>query len=201
MDENAKRPKRRPGPRNDIPWEAVRSIYAQGGVTFAELARRFDTERRTISAHARRERWQTQAEIAQKAQTKIIDMTTRRALEHLGGEEAVAEQIESGLLANLMAIAPLYTKAARLLNRTFDRALRIGVVDEDGQAARDALIISVTQGETGAVLDVLSALSKFVRDMRLDSGIKEGVPTLESTAPKQRKFVFVVAEKTQAEAS
>jgi hypothetical protein len=168
------------GRRSDIPWNEIQAAWAEGDNNFSSLEKRFNVKRHTIAKRAKAENWPTKGQVAQVVQSKVIDIATRKAIEDLGGAEAVAATVAADIRTNLQAIGPLYAKAAKLLDRTLERALRLGEKDDKGNFVPGALILGDHQGETTAVSDILSALSKFTRDNRLDAGLKEGVPTAEA---------------------
>ena len=71
--------------------------------------------------------------------------------------------------------APLQAKAAKLIDATMDRALA------------GKLKLGVTQGETTALNDILSALARFSKDIRTGAGLTEGTPSIgESNDDKVR---------------
>lgn len=173
--------KRGKGRRNDIPWSEIQAAYEGGETNISALAKRFGVKRDSIAKRRDKENWATKGQIADAARSNVIDLATRKAIEQLGGEDAVVADAAAAIATNLQAIGPLYAKAAQLLDRTIDRALRLGQKDKEGNFVKDALILGDHQGETTAVSDILNALSKFTRDNRLDAGLKEGTPTSDAS--------------------
>lgn len=168
------------GRRNDIPWNEIQAAYEGGETNISALSKRFGVKRDTIAKRRDAEKWATKGQIADAARSNVIDLATRKAIEQLGGEESIVADAAAAIENNLRAIGPLYAKAAKLLDRTLERALRLGQKDDSGQFVKDALILGDHQGETTAVSDILNALSKFTRDNRLDAGLKEGTPTADA---------------------
>ena len=172
--------KRRRGRRSDIDWPAIRAAFEAGETNITALSRKFRVARGPIIKHRDEEKWtvteQAKERIREAAKSNVISIATRKAVEKLGGEAGIQREAEA-IAAELLAQRPLFKKAADLLDKTFDRALKLGAVDDDGNPVPGQLILGIAQGETTAVNDLLGSLSKFVRDTRLANGLNNGVPT------------------------
>jgi hypothetical protein len=163
---------RRPGPgkgrRNDIPWNKIQSAYEGGETNITTLAQTFGVKRDSIAKHRDKEKWATKGQIAEAARSNVIDMATRRAVEQLGGQQAITAAA-SDIANNLQRIPALYAKAGNLIDTMIDKAIN------------GTLKLGVTQGETTALNDILGAMSKYTRDNRLDAGLKEGTASTDAS--------------------
>lgn len=186
------------GRRNDIPWNEIQAAYEGGETNISALAKRFGVKRDSIAKRRDKDKWATKGQIADTARSNVIDLASRRALEKLGGEQAV-EQIADEIVSAIKEIPALHAGAAQLLKRTLNRAL--GVEDPDEKTSR--LVLGDHQGETTAVSDILNAISKFTRDTRLDAGLKEGTATAEASKGEDEddkrveQAVLVVRERKE----
>lgn len=187
------------GRRSDIPWALIRAAYEAGETNVTTLSRRFHVARGPIIKHRNDEKWtvteQAKEQLKEQARSNVISLATRQAIESLGGEAGIKEQGDA-IAAELQAQRPLLLQARALLTRTFERALRLGQVDDHGEQVPGQLILGAAQGETTAVSDLLNALSKFVRDGRLTNGLSDGQSSVgaENDDGKKR-LIFTVADE------
>lgn len=187
MDEPTKRGR---GRRNDIPWPEIQAAWEGGETNISELSRRFGVKRDSIINRRDKEKWATKGQIAETARAKVIDIVTKRAVESLekaGTLDASTRAIEHLLEQTI----PLYAKAAALLDASLDRAI-------EGRVR-----LGATQGETTALTDILSALSKFSRDIRTGAGLREGTPSIAGDDANDRpgKLYEVVVKTEVAESA
>jgi len=189
------RKKRGRGRRNDIDWAKIRATFEAGETNVTALSRLFHVARGPIIKHRDEEKWtvteQAKEHLREVAKSNVIDIATRKAIESLGGEAAVKQQADA-IAAELLAQRPLFRKAGELIDRTFDRALKLGTVDDAGNPVPGQLILGVAQGETTAVSDLLGALSKFVRDTRLVNGLTDGQASVSDEEDDGKKRVIFV---------
>ena len=59
-------------------WKAIEVILAAGGLTFSEVAKRFDVDVHTVMMRAKRGRWVVPARISQALQNGYMDRETTR---------------------------------------------------------------------------------------------------------------------------
>jgi hypothetical protein len=178
-------------------WAEVRKAY-EAGESVLSLSKRFGIRRPTIDAHRDKETWivhptvQMHGEAAKtvqaRAQAQVIDIATKRVVEKM--EESGALDAHAQAIDTLLQIqAPLYAKAAKLIEKTLDKAIG------------GTLRLGVTQGETTAVTDILNALSKFSTETRKGAGLRDGTPTVASENEDDRRIeeaVLIVRERASA---
>lgn len=198
------------GGRKVIPWPEIRKAY-EAGESIASLSRRFSVRRHTIAARAQKECWtvqptvhmdaKTAKAVQAKAQSNVIDIATKKVVEEFQAS-GDPEKMAATIAERLKAVAKLDLLALQLLERGFERALKLGVKDpETNKLVEGALILGDHQGETTAINDLLNAKSRLLRDLRLDGGLKDGTPSAESVDPEEQKvdqLVLVVRERKES---
>lgn len=180
----------------EIAWAEIQAKFERGASINA-LSKEYKCARATITWRSKRDEWkkcESLAEVAHdQVRATVIDLTTRKAIEMLGGDAAITRHAEM-LAEELRQQGPLFRKMTKLLHRTIDRALNLGTENSD------RLILGPTQGETQAVADLFTALSKYIRDGRLAHGIADGTPTIpreDEESPKAEGIVLVVRDSAQ----
>lgn len=183
----------------DEQWGELRRAY-EAGDSIVSLSKRFGVSRPTIMVHRDRGAWilqpslqcqltKTDAKsVRERATAQVIDIATKRAVEKIEQSGGLDEQVAA--VEDLLRMqAPLYAKAAKLINVTLDKAI-------SGE-----LRLGVTQGETTAVTDILNALSKFSKDTRTGAGLRDGTPTVNGEGEVDQRvdeIVLVVRDRAQS---
>lgn len=161
----------------------------EAGESMASIARALDVRRPTLIAARDRATeqghpWIVQASVQvsevearavrERATAQVIDIATKRAVERMD-RDGTLDHAVNDINEHLRIQGPLYGKAAKLLDATFDKAIA------------GKLKLAATQGETTAVTDLLNALSKFASDTRKAAGLRDGTPTIASENEDDRR--------------
>jgi len=143
-------------------WTEARAAYERGE-SIASLAKRFGVKRDTVAGRRDREAWvigqgtgqgighvpgrTEQRVVRERAQGQVIDMASRRVVEHLASSGAI-DTMAAGIAAAVAANAPMALKLNRLVELYVDVAL--------GEQAADSLYMEPSDKQSHA--DVLKAL-------------------------------------------
>lgn len=205
MDEE--QPKRTP-PRSPgrtkgkiIPWADIQAAWEAGETNCSALGRKFGVKHSTIAKRAKEwtAKGQVKGHVSEAVRSNVISLATGKAIEHLGGSDAIetlSQEMANNVRAILDAQPKLVAKGMALLDRTVDRALNFGKLDENGKPVANQIVLGRQQGETEAVVDLLNAISKSTHDGRLINGLKDGTANADASeekdAPKVDQAVLVV---------
>lgn len=183
--------KRGRGRRNDIPWAEIQAAYETGETNVSELARKFGVKRDSIAAHIKKGNWvsngQAKGQAVEAARAKVIDIATRKAIDQLGGEQQIADEVADALRADLEA----HPKIAKLLmdasEQTLEQYIKGGITPGEKQSVAD-VFNSTVQGVAKAL-----SISRDINGLRPGQSSTEGE---QKTKLDKLTIEIVDAQKT-----
>lgn len=164
--------KRGRGRRNDIPWNDIQAAYECGETNVSELARRFGVKRDSIAAHIKKGNWvsngQAKGQAVEAARSKVIDIATRKAIDQLGGEQQIADEVAAALRADLEAHPKIAALLMEASEQTLEKYISGDIIPGEKQSKADVFNATV-QGVAKAL-----TISRDINGLRPGQSSTEG---------------------------
>ncbi|HET9029255.1 MAG TPA: hypothetical protein VFN49_03690 [Candidatus Aquilonibacter sp.] len=161
----------------------------EAGEPVAKLSREFGVRRHTIAEWAKKETWTVHVSVQvdaktvqQRAQSNVIDLASRKAVEQAEADGTI-DEIKESIAAHLLATAEADKLAGEYM------------VDLLEKAKAGAITPAASPGEqtiADVAKAVMAAYRTFTATVRENAGIKTGAPTLPQEKPSKVDTVKLI---------
>ena len=141
-----------------IDWNAIRAEYISGGISYRQIAKKYDIAFGTVRHHAQVEKWVKEREIAEH---KVNTITAQKAAEAAADNATVAADLKKALLLRLKRIEEHYPMDATEVRTRIGASIAVYRIRDLTGAYKD--LTEDIQTGSNATNDLLQSLLELER--------------------------------------